>query len=526
MSTARAVIVRFLEATRQADPLANLANGDLVRRYADAQDATAFEEIVRRHGTMLWNVCLRQVRDRADAEDLFQATLLVLARKAASIARPESLAAWLHGVAVRLATRHRGKRASGPAPVEPTAPGGEPSDGLGASELARVLHEELARLNERLRAPLILCYLEGKTRDQAAAELGLTLATLKRRLEQGREQLRRRLADRGESLSVAMLAVGTAETALPGPVAEAAVAALAEPSARLLALAAGELGRAAGVKALAWAVALTAVLAAGALAAFDPAPVPESISPPAPAGAPDEPLPRGALARLGTARLRVAGEARVLAVSPDGRRTVTAGVGPEILVYDTATGRPTATLDAGGVVEPVVGFDATGRLLAVATAAGAQVWDLATAKRVALLAEARRRAPRPGAVALSPDGKLAAVAYDNQAVGLWDVAASEMRRALAGPAGPARRLAFSPDGSALATGNRLGREGAVVGRHRVRVIDVGVYAPPEGTTPVGPPPQAVSPVQPEYGDVARTPLRDVEVRPGHQRHDLDVTPRR
>ena len=148
---------------------------ELLRRFLAEQDEAAFEALLRRHGPMVLDVCRGVLANEADAEDAFQATFLVLARKAASIRKAASLASWLHGVAYRVARKaqaesarrdkHEG-RASQDRPVAAAA------DDLTWREVRQVVHEELSRLSERYRAPLVLCYLEGKTQDEAAATTG------------------------------------------------------------------------------------------------------------------------------------------------------------------------------------------------------------------------------------------------------------------------------------------------------------------------------------------------------------------
>src|SRR5207245_3650142 len=145
-----------------------------------------------------------------DAEDVFQATFLVLARKAGSVRWRPSVGNWLYEVAYRLASEAKGKAARRRVHEQRAAKVIKPEPASEAvwGELCAVLDEELRRLPMRFRTPLLLCYLQGRTRDQAARELGWSLRTLDRRLERGREQLRIRLTRRGVTLSAALLATG------------------------------------------------------------------------------------------------------------------------------------------------------------------------------------------------------------------------------------------------------------------------------------------------------------------------------
>jgi RNA polymerase sigma factor (sigma-70 family) len=176
-----------------------LSDTQLLDRFATQRDEAAFAAIVTRHGPMVLAVCRGVLRDSVDAEDAFQATFLVLARKARSTWVDGQLGGWLHKVAYRIAVRASAvaarrrvieRRVSELAAVRC-------SDDETDDELRPALHEELARLPAQIRLPIVLCYLEGRTHMQAAAELRCGEATLRRRLAQARERLRERLARRG-----------------------------------------------------------------------------------------------------------------------------------------------------------------------------------------------------------------------------------------------------------------------------------------------------------------------------------------
>jgi RNA polymerase sigma factor (sigma-70 family) len=187
---------------------AQVPDRQLLERFAARHEEAAFAALVRRHGAMVLSVCRRVLRDAHAAEDAFQATFLVLARKAGSIRRGDSLGGWLYGVAYRVAARARvdaARRQRREAHTPARSPA-DPAAEVSERDLCAVIDAELQRLPEPYRLPLVLCYLEGKTRDEAARALGCSLGTLKRRLEQGRERLRARLTRRGLSLSGALLA--------------------------------------------------------------------------------------------------------------------------------------------------------------------------------------------------------------------------------------------------------------------------------------------------------------------------------
>ncbi len=194
----------------------------LLERFAAARDPAAFAALVRRHGPMVLGVCRRVLGNLPDAEDAFQATFLVLVHKAGAIGRPEQLGNWLYGVAYRTAVKARGaaarrrgheRRAGGVTPADPAHEADQ-------RELRAVLDEELAGLAEKYRAPVVLCYLEGLTTDEAARRLGCPRGTVLSRLARGRERLRRRLVRRGLALSAGAFAGGLAQGAVPAELAE------------------------------------------------------------------------------------------------------------------------------------------------------------------------------------------------------------------------------------------------------------------------------------------------------------------
>jgi RNA polymerase sigma factor (sigma-70 family) len=198
-------------------------------RFVTRSDEAAFTALVRRHGPMVLRLCLRVLQNEPDAEDAFQATFLALGRKAASLRPAESLGGWLYSVAYRIAQKARvaaGRRRKheGRATDRPVA---DPLARLTLQEAHDLLDRELARMPEKFRAPLVLCYLEGLARDEAAQQLGWSPSTLKSRLEQARERLRLRLATRGLALSGILVASlfqeGAASAAVPPALLDATV---------------------------------------------------------------------------------------------------------------------------------------------------------------------------------------------------------------------------------------------------------------------------------------------------------------
>jgi RNA polymerase sigma-70 factor (ECF subfamily) len=221
---------------------AAVRDGELLSAFAAERDEDAFAALVQRHGPMVFGLCRRILHDPHDAEDAFQATFLVLARRAGAVRKPDAVASWLHGVALRLARklkcqaalRRRLERQAAP-------PGGTMPAEASWQEVLASLDEELARLPDKQRLPLVLCYLEGLTQEDAAARLGWPRGTLKRRLETGRETLQGRLRRRGVAPAAVLLATLPAADTLAAqvPVPAAALARTAATFAARQALPAG-----------------------------------------------------------------------------------------------------------------------------------------------------------------------------------------------------------------------------------------------------------------------------------------------
>lgn len=194
-----------------------LSDGQLLEMFVRRRDESAFAALVRRHGPMVLSVCRRVLRNSQDAEDAFQATFLVLVEKASRLKRPELLANWLYGVAYRTALHARQRAARRGEREREVAAMSSPLNEteIESRELRRVLDEELHRLPEKYRAPLVLCYLEGKTNEEAARVLGWPSGSMSHRLARGRELLRERLEARLAGLAVLLPAIWLAEHLQP-----------------------------------------------------------------------------------------------------------------------------------------------------------------------------------------------------------------------------------------------------------------------------------------------------------------------
>jgi RNA polymerase sigma factor (sigma-70 family) len=229
MDMAAGHLGRILRHLRRAvpTPADGVPDEQLLERFAVRRDEAAFEALVRRHGPMVFGVCRRVLGHAQDAEDAFQATFLVLARKAGSLRDRDRVGPWLYGVAYRTAQEARraaARRRAKEAQVEPRA--AVPDDSW--ADLRRVLDEELARLPAKYRALVVLSDLEGKTRRQVAGELGLPEGTVASRLSRARGLLARRLARHGWAAPAGVLAAVVSEGAAAGGVPALLVASTAK----------------------------------------------------------------------------------------------------------------------------------------------------------------------------------------------------------------------------------------------------------------------------------------------------------
>jgi RNA polymerase sigma factor (sigma-70 family) len=370
-ATDRELLARFLD-DRDGRPR------DGSRRGAGDGDR-AFETLVRRHERLVRSAVARVLADPNDIDDALQATFLVLVRRARRVDWRAELGPWLYGVAHRVAVRLRARSRQRPGPLgtpDPAAPVPQPD--LSWREACDILHAELDRLPDRYRLPLLLCYLEGKTRDEAAAALGVSAGVVKGRVRRGCDLLGRRLARRGVSLSAGLLGAAAAPpvgASDPARVAAVLKAATGSAPPRVTELV-REVTRTVTPTML---IPLGLVVAAGLVAATlaiapgQPAPTP------APRAAPTgDALPPGAVARIGTGRFRV-GEPYPAALTPDGRHLL---VGGSVLDANTGfeVGRVPDQLPDGGLVESVMA-SADGGTAALLVSR----WDGKTRSRVVVL---------------------------------------------------------------------------------------------------------------------------------------------
>jgi RNA polymerase sigma factor (sigma-70 family) len=428
------------------------SDAELVHDFATRRDETAFTALLRRHGPLVWGVCRRLLPREQDAEDAFQTAFLVLARRAASIRRTAALGGWLYSVACRTALNarraaaarcRREQQVSSLAPEQPVAD-------ASLRELQVILDEEVQGLPEKLRTVFVLCCLQGHSKSEAACELGWREGTVSSRLARARNILRSRLTRRGVSIWAALTAVALqteAVTAVPLQLVTATtqLAAIVPRAARW------KLG--------------TAILAAMGMAAggwgllvrsgHEPNPPARAAQSAPGRAAPgdQEPLPAGAIARLGTLRFREGSWVRGVALSLDGK-TLASVTFDGVRLWDPATGlqRKWMPVEASGGLQAVA-LAPDGRTVAVGGDSAVYFLEATSGKVLHLMA-----AQRVLSLAFSPDGKTIAAGQLSGGLVVGEAASGKVLAHLRGhqdPDGTAHHthcLAFSADGRFLAWG--------------------------------------------------------------------------
>jgi RNA polymerase sigma factor (sigma-70 family) len=458
MSTSMESLQRLL-ATGQVN------DAELLRQVAARRDPEAMRALIERHGPLVQGVA-RRVAGEGHADDVFQATFLKLARQAQFIRDPAALPCWLYRTAYRLAldARRSESRRKAAEARRPASTGRDPLDELSARELLAVLDAEIERLPERERQPLILCCLDGQSLEEASARLGISPRAVKGRLERGRQRLRRHLAQRGIAVSAALgIGLVAASRAVAAPLLDATASVcngqtpLAPPLAALLT---------AGPHWRLWAAIGIGLLAIGAsFALVGKAPAPQS-PPPGPRPAPlrdihGDPLPEGAVARLGTIAYRVP-PIKGIGFRPTGE-LVALIERLNLYVWPKDGSRePTITaLPESESPALRVALAPNARFVAGATTKGVFLWDVSGKALTEFLP---RELNGPDQLRFSDDAAWLAVAERN--TGLSNIhlckLATKTWAKIPFSAQPLRSLSFSPDGKSL----------VVVGYHAVEVIDI------------------------------------------------------
>jgi RNA polymerase sigma factor (sigma-70 family) len=473
-----------------------LSDRDLLESFLAHQDEDAFAALVRRHGAMVLGVCRRALGHLQDAEDACQAVFLLLARKAATVRKRHALGSWLHGAAFRVASNLRRERARRRDRERTVADVAQPDTAADVTwrEVKVALDEECARLPERYRTALVLCYLEGKTREEAARQLGWSLSTLHGRLERGRELLRARLTRRGLTLSAALFGTFLTEqgpaatltstfafkTARTATLLAAGQSLSGVASPQVVALAEGALT---AMSMSPWKIVAVTALTVGLLG-LGAGVATKSLRPTDQAQAqekqPNQPAVKDVGRRLPAStwqeRVSLRGHTGFVSTtfSPDGKTLATAGQDGVVRFWDTATWRqrgPAARvlLQAGDSIMSVAFAPDGNSALALVTNRMPNVPHIPASALVEINSGKVLATLAGSDPILSPDGKILATGSLGT-VRLWDAATGKARltldlagdwrtptRFLRGKGrGSGDFLAFSPDSKLLAT-SKLGR---------------------------------------------------------------------
>jgi RNA polymerase sigma factor (sigma-70 family) len=485
-SAPRGEVKRYLSRLFGAGSAVGLSDRELLARFAHAVDESAeaaFEAILARHGALVLTVCHQMLGDVHAVEDAFQATFLVLVRRAGSLRVRErgSVGPWLYGVAYRIALKARQGAARQRAREQRVATPaiGAPPKKIEQLEVRAVLHEELNRLPAKYRAPVVLCYFEGRPRDEAAAALGWPVGTVRGRLARARDRLRARLERRGigpeDGIGAFLLGASVRieprarllETTVAAAVKQLPVAAVgAIANLTLIRLFVARLPAAAS----ALAIALTMAgfgLALSTAPALQPATGPDPVRPAVAAAPPEgrprdqfgDPLPEQARARLGSTRFHNGESLRQALHTADGKSLVALDNDGIVRVWDAATGLMVRAIDARPARFRQIALSPDGAILAtIEENVLLRTWELASGRE-------RRSWHAIGGVcwrlSFSPDGQTVAAAvslYDQAGkteekfISLWDIAApTERRRRLVGDWLQLNDMVFAPDGKTLIT---------------------------------------------------------------------------
>jgi RNA polymerase sigma factor (sigma-70 family) len=501
-------LLLYLRKVCGAQAARDLTDAELVERFRSQRDEAAFSVLVHRHGAMVLGVCQRVLGDLHSAEDASQATFLILVRRAASISRSSSVGGWLQAVAQRVAIKARNQETTRRArerrqqQMAPTVP----LDDVTWQELRSVLDEEIAGLAEKYRAPLVLCYLEGKSRSQAALELGWPKASVTTRLGRARELLRQRLVRRGITLSTGTLAAVLCER-LTGPAVGAMLTIKTVKAA--VCMAAGKAVAAGYASAQAVALAKKTMVGIGAInlklvivsvavgvalggacvasysglgfgqdsvntvqespqSATSDKGVQKKTEIPSATDLYGDSLPQGALARLGTIRWRHADRVHFLAFLPGDKSVVSAANDGFVRVWELATGKELQRFGPGpetgqnraeirhftlaGGLQPLstlAAVSSDGKLLATSfDSTDAEIWELATGKKLATI-PLDKAVRELAALAFAPTGTHLAMVSATGQFRIWNIKESKMVRefgkAVGGDIVRQYTLTYSPD---------------------------------------------------------------------------------
>lgn len=482
------ILLHALKRTLTDEELALQSDRELLDRFIAQNNQAAFATLLRRHGALVHSICRRFLQDRYLAEDAFQAVFIILAKRAGAIRKREALGSWLFGVARRVACQARRRRDrdrqrfAEAAEVRRHATHHD----LCWQEMLALLDQEVGKLPHCYQAPLLACYLEGRTQDEAARELGWSVGTLRRRLEKGREILKARLIRQGIGWSVGpavlglwgsateavdvelrQLALQAIVASINGATINQGVAVMVQAGLR------GSAG-ALGMKLVAGLLVCCSLAGLGAIWSWANAAQPEAFAekgaaeiaavqaeplPPTQGKKHDPSLPDGAIARLGTLRFNHGDGLSALHYTPDGKSIVSYG-GGIIRIWNADTGDEVKQFPAAsrGWDEHTVLLPDGKTLLSLTQAADKlQYWDLSQGKQTRSIDLKVRRGIISVEIgnALSPDGQLAAI-HTQQGVEVHETADGRLRFRTNKRGDMVRAVIFSGDSKRLIQADKGG----------------------------------------------------------------------
>lgn len=462
----RSPILRFLDKLQSESVLDSATDGQLLRQYVQSKDDRAFSVLLRRHGDMVFRVCHRVLNHQADAEDAFQVTFLILAQRGSSIRRSSSLCSWLHGVALRTAKNLQRQKCKRTEKEAHQAKSSTVTD-ADVNDIWPILDKVIAELPERYRLPVIICYLEGRTNDEAAIELGCSRGTIAGRLSRARDLLRQRLQRHGVTLTGTLLTLmfGTqASQAAPSTmiVTSTCQSATAFSSEMLSGQAQWLLQKGLNqmtvtkiCQATVMLLTLTLCMAGGILLAqSDKSKTPSARSenqetedktkPPAQTW-------KKVAELVGHDRRQ---EVRTVAFSPDGRFIASGGEDMKVILWDVKSGKKLSVTKAHKDEVVSIAFSPDGKRLV--TGGWDNVVNVIDVPTGRILMRLKAHQDRVDGVAISPQGDLGASCGQDKAVNLWSMRTGAVQARFRKFKGDVQSVTFSPDGRNIAAGSERG----------------------------------------------------------------------
>jgi RNA polymerase sigma factor (sigma-70 family) len=477
-------LVEQLKQYTDGESSLHLSDQELLTRFCIDREETAFAFLVQRHGPMIWGLCQRLVKDYQLAEDIFQATFLVLVRKAQSIRQRPSLASWLYTVAYRIANKVRLKKSRSITEIssEIVMTQTEPIDEASTHELRQILDHAIHQLPEKYRLPVLLCYVQNHTLDQAARELHCPKSSLASRLARARELLQEHLSHRGYAIHSTALISLLSSDSLQSSVSDSLLLNTMQSviqlhtgqtvqSASALTLADTFLRRTMIIKLTTVCVGIFGFLALGGTLLLTDPKEPIQDNPPKTTEAKPEltkekkkaksgldqygdPLPKDAIARLGTVRLRHGKEVGAAVFSDDDKTLISSGTDGAIRFWDTKDGKEIRKIETPSALEKMAQlvFGPENKTLVGWAQDGIHVWDITTGKELQYFPHAPSNWAY-GQMILSGDRQHAILANQNHDIQLIDLQTGKETFKFQGHQNVIPDLVLSPDGERLASGS-------------------------------------------------------------------------